>query len=206
MKTDLILIQKQELQQKYKKNKIKPYELLDDLKEHPSIAPYLKDAEFIEYSAHLIPEGSIDNIPKVYDNRVMIIGDAAGFVNNIHFEGTNLAMLSGKLAGETAIYALDKGDFSASTLSLYYKKLQDSIIFKDLKTHKNTIPFLKKNIKTITSLYPELACEFFEILSIADEKPKRAKYRKFVSKILKSGCITKSVPLGLFALEKCLKK
>lgn len=189
-----------------KKNKIKPYELLDDLKEHPSIAPYLKDAEFIEYSAHLIPEGSIDNIPKVYDNRVMIIGDAAGFVNNIHFEGTNLAMLSGKLAAETAIYALDKSDFSASTLSLYYKKLQDSIIVKDLKTHKNTIPFLKKNIKTITSLYPELACEFFEILSMADEKPKRAKYRKFVSKILKSGCITKSLPLGLFALEKCLKK
>ena len=59
----------------------------------------------------------------------------------------------------------EKGDFSASTLSLYYKKLQKSIIIKDLRTHSNTIPVLKKNIKTITTLYPELACEFFEILN-----------------------------------------
>lgn len=189
-----------------KKAKIKPYELLDDLKEHPSIAPYLKDAEFVEYSAHLIPEGSFDTIPKVYDNRVMVIGDAAGFVDNLHFEGTNLAMLSGKLAAETAIFALEKGDFSASTLSLYYKKLKKSIIIKDLRTHSNTIPKLKKNIKTITSLYPELACEFFEILNSADEVPKSAKYRRFVSKIIKTGAVFKTIPLGIFALEKCLKK
>lgn len=189
-----------------KKAKVKPYELLEDLKEHPSIAPYLKDAEFVEYSSHLIPEGSFDSIPKVYDNRVMIVGDAAGFVNNLHFEGTNLATLSGKLAGETAIFALEKGDFSASTLSLYYKKLQRSIIIKDLRTHANTIPFLKKNIKTITSLYPELACDFFEILHSADEVPKSAKYRRFVSRVLRTAVIPKTVPLGLFAMEKCLKK
>ena len=189
-----------------KKAKVKPYELLDDLKEHPSIAPYLKDAEFIEYSAHMIPEGSIDNIPKVYDNRVLVVGDAAGFVNNIHFEGTNLATLSGKLAAETAIFAIEKGDFSASTMSLYYKKLMKSIIIKDLRTHANTIPVLKKHIKTITSLYPELACEFFEILHSADEVPKSAKYRRFVSKILRTGAIPKTIPLGLFAMEKCLKK
>lgn len=189
-----------------KKNKLKPYELLDDLKEHPSIAPYLKDAEFVEYSAHMIPEGSFNNIPKLYDNRVMVIGDAAGFVNNIHFEGTNLAMLSGKLAAETAIFAIEKGDFSASMLSMYYEKLKQSIVIKDLRTHYNTIPTLKKNIKTITSMYPNLACEFFDILSNADGIPKRAKYRGFVSRMIKSGVIPKSIPLGLFAMEKCFKK
>ncbi|MCD7780141.1 MAG: FAD-dependent oxidoreductase [Candidatus Gastranaerophilales bacterium] len=189
-----------------KKSKLKPYELLDELKEHPSIAPFIKEVELVEYSAHMIPEGSFDFIPKVYDNRVMIAGDAAGFVNNIHFEGTNLAMLSGKLAAETAIFALDKGDFSASTLSLYYKKLKNSIIIKDLKTHNNTISFLKKHINVITSLYPELACEFFEVISSADEIPKHIKYRKFLSKIIKSGAAFKSVPLGLFAMEKCLEK
>ena len=189
-----------------KKAKVKPYDLLDDLKQHPSISPYLKDAEFIEYSSHMIPEGSIENIPKVDDNRVLIVGDAAGFVNNVHFEGTNLATLSGKLAAETAIFALEKGDFSASTMSLYYKKLKKSIIIKDLSTHSNTISVLKKNIKTITTLYPELACEFFEILHSADEIPKNAKYRRFVSRILKTGAIPKMIPLGLFAMEKCLKK
>ena len=189
-----------------KQNKITPYELLDDLKEHPSIARYLKDAEFIEYNAHMIPEGSFDNIPKLYDNRVMIVGDAAGFVDNIHFEGTNLAMLSGKLAAQTAIFALEKGDFSASTLSLYYEKLKKSIIIKDLRTHSDTVSVLKQNINTITSIYPNLACEFFDILTNADGIPKRSKYRSFTSKLIKSGVIPKSIPLGLFAIKKCFKK
>ncbi len=189
-----------------KKNCIKPYELLEEMKEHPSIAPLIKDAKIIEYSSHMLPEGSFDNIAKVYDNRVMVAGDAAGFVDNMHFEGTNLAMLSGKLAGETAVFAIDRGDFSASTLSMYYKKLEKSIIIKDLKTHNNTIATLKNNIETITSLYPELACEFFETLTAADEIPKKDKYKKFLLKVIKSGCIRKTIPLGVFAMEKCLKR
>lgn len=188
-----------------KKKKITPYELLDELKEHPSIAKFIKGGEVIEYSAHLIPEGGLNSMPKVYDDNVMVIGDAAMFVNNIHLEGTNLAMLSGKLAGETAIHAIDKGDYSASTLSLYHEKLKNSVIIKDLKTHKNTIPFLKKHISVITNLYPELACEFFDLLTVADQIPKRAKYRRFCKKILKSGCIFKSIPLAIFAMEKCIK-
>lgn len=189
-----------------KKRKITPYEFLNELKSHPSIAKYIKGGKTIEYSAHMIPEGGLNSIPKLYDNRVMVVGDAAMLVNNIHMEGTNLAMLSGKLAAQTAVFALEKGDFSASTLSLYYKKLKDSIIIKDLTTHKNTVPFLKKHISTVTELYPELACEFFALLTEADEIPKKAKYRRFVSKLFKTGCITKSIPLGMFAMEKCLKK
>ena len=189
-----------------KKRKITPYEFLDELKAHPTISKFIKDGEVIEYSAHMIPEGGIESMPKVYDNRVMVVGDAAMLVNNVHMEGTNLAMLSGKLAAETAIFALDKGDFSASTLSLYYKKLKESVIIKDLTTHRNTIPFLKKNINVITDLYPELACEFFELLTAADNIPKRSKYRKFLAKLFRCGCITKSIPLALFAMEKCFKK
>ena len=153
-----------------------------------------------------MPEGRFSSIPKVYDNRVMVVGDAAGFVDNMHFEGTNLAMLSGKLAGETAIFALDKNDTSASTLKMYYEKLENSIIIRDLKTHNNTIDTLKKNISTITTTYPELACEFFETLTIADQVPKVIKYRKFLKKVLCSNCIIKSIPLGIFALGKLIKK
>ena len=189
-----------------KKHNLKPYELLEEIKEHPALSKYIKGGESIEYSAHLIPEGGFNSMPKIYDNRVMLVGDAAMMVNNIHMEGTNLAMLSGKLAAETAIFALEKGDFSASTLSLYYKKIKESIIYKDLKTHANTIPFMKKHIKTITSLYPNLACEFFDMFTNADGIAKRSKYRKFVSTVLKSGVIFKSLPFALFAMEKCIKK
>lgn len=189
-----------------KQRKITPYELLDELKSHPAVNKFIKDGEVIEYSAHMIPEGGLNSIPKVYDNRVMVVGDAAMMVNNIHMEGTNLAMLSGKLAAETAIFALEKGDFSASTLALYYKKLKNSIIIKDMSTHKNTIPFVKKHIKTITDLYPNLAEEFFDVLTTADEIPKRAKYRRFLSSVLRKGVIQKSIPLGMFAMERCIKK
>ena len=189
-----------------KKRKITPYDILDELKEHPTIEKFIKGGETIEYSSHMIPEGGLNSMPKIYDNRVMVVGDAAMLVNNVHMEGTNLAMLSGKLAAETAIFALEKGDFSASTLSLYYKKLKNSVVIKDLETHKNTIPFLKKNINLITEKYPEIACEFFELLTVADQIPKKAKYRKFLMNIIKSGIITKSIPLCLFAMEKCIKK
>lgn len=189
-----------------KKLKVKPYELLDELKAHPTVSAYIKNGETIEYSSHLIPEGGYNAIPKLYDNGVMIIGDAAMLVNNIHFEGTNLAMLSGKLAAETAIEAINNNDFSKSSLSKYHTKLKESIILKDLKTHRNTIEVIKKNIHTLSSLYPELACEFLEILTSADGVEKKVKYRKFLKEIIKKGTITSSIPLAILAMEKCLKK
>ena len=115
-------------------------------------------------------------------------------------------MLSGKLAGETAIFALEKGDFSAAVLSQYYKKLKASIVIKDLKTHNDTISFLKKNIKTVTCLYPEIACELLSVLTSADGIPKKDKYNQVFSDIMKSGCVQKSIPLGMFAMRKCIKK
>ena len=189
-----------------KKKKIKPSELMEQLKAHPAIKSYINGAEFVEYSAHMIPEGSFKKLPKIYDNGVMVVGDAASFIDNVHFEGTNLAMLSGKLAADTAIFALEKGDTSAKILSMYYKKLKDSIIIKDLKTHNNTIDVLKKNIKTITALYPELACKALSVLSCADGVPKSETYNKLFTDIMRSGVIRKSLPLGIFAAGKLLKK
>ena len=106
-----------------KKKKVKPYELLEKFKHHKFVQELIKDGEIVEYSAHLIPEGGYNNLPKLYTNGAMIVGDAAGLVNNVHFEGTNLAMLSGKFAGETALQAIDKQDFSSNQLCLYKKKL-----------------------------------------------------------------------------------
>ena len=101
------------------KNFLKPYDILNELKKHPILSPLLKGATLKEYSAHLIPEGGFKTIPKLYGNGVMITGDAAMLVNNVHWEGTNLAMFSGKYAAETAIEALEKNDFSENTLALY---------------------------------------------------------------------------------------
>ena len=189
-----------------KKHKKTPYELLDELKAHPIINQYIKDGETIEYSAHMIPEGGYNCIPQLYTGGALIVGDAAMFVNNVHMEGTNLAMLSGKLAAETAIVAIDKNDFSKKTLSLYEKKIKNSIIYKDLKTHRNTINVLKKNIKTITNLYPELIGDFIKLITDADGIDKKTKYCGFAKKIFTKGVIFKTIPLAILAIGKCIKR
>lgn len=162
-----------------KNKKIRPYELLEDLKHHPAVAPYLEDGELSEYSAHLIPEGGFNAIPKLYANGVMVTGDAAMLVNNVHFEGTNLAMFSGKFAGETALEALEKNDFSSNMLCLYEKKLQNSFIIKDLKTYRNIIDTVAGRTNSFLGYYPQKVNEFFEIFTNANGQEKKSKYVKF---------------------------
>lgn len=165
------------------KRKIKPYELLDELKAHPSFQPLIKDGELIEYSAHLIPEGGYKKIPKLYTHGALIAGDSAMFVNNVHWEGTNLAMISGKLAGETAIVALDKKDYSANMLSLYQKKLENSFVLKDLKSYKNVMDILHTRAASYLKYYPEKISEFFKVFTAVDSIPKKTKFRTFIKSI-----------------------
>ena len=159
---------------------LKPYELLDKLKEHPQIAPLIKDGELLEYSAHLIPEGGFKKIPIVFGAGVMVCGDAASFVNNLHWEGTNLAMISGKLAGETAVIALGKGDFSEHALSRYQQELEDSFIMKDLRTYKDLMSGIGERASEFLGYYPEKINSFFEMFTSVDSVPKRKKYRDFI--------------------------
>ena len=162
-----------------KSKKIAPYELLEDLKHHPSIAPLIKDGELIEYSAHLIPEGGIEPLPKLYANGVMLTGDAAALVNNVHFEGTNLAMFSGKFAGETALEAIEKSDFSSNMLCLYEKKLKNSFVMKDLKTYKDVVKLVSGRTESFLGYYPQKVNEFFEIFTSANGIEKKSQFVKF---------------------------
>ena len=162
-----------------KKQKVKPYELLDKLKEHPFVADLIKDGELLEYSAHLIPEGGYNAIPQLYTDGAMIAGDAAGLVNNVHFEGTNLAMISGKFAGETALNAFEHNDFSSNLLCLYAKKLENSFVLKDMKTYKDAVHLLAGRSASFLNYYPDNINKFFNIFTCADGKPKKEKFQKF---------------------------
>lgn len=159
---------------------LRPYELLDEMKQHPEIAPLLKDGELLEYSAHLIPEGGFKKVPILFGAGVMVCGDAASFVNNLHWEGTNLAMISGKLAGETAVIALGKGDFSEHALSRYQQELEASFIMKDLRTYKDLMSGIGERASEFLGYYPKKINSFFEMFTSVDSIPKRKKYRDFI--------------------------
>lgn len=162
---------------------IRPYDLLDKLKSHPEIAPLIKDGELMEYSAHLIPEGGYKKVPLLFGAGVMVCGDAAMFVNNMHWEGTNLAMISGKLAGETAVIALGKQDFSETALSHYQEELENSFIIKDLRTYKDLMGGIQERVEEFLGYYPKKINSFFEMFTSVDSVPKREKYHKFIKSI-----------------------
>ena len=161
------------------KNKLNINEILDEIKRHPDIEPLIKDGETIEYSAHLIPEGGYKKIPKLTSNGVIIVGDAAGFVNGVHFEGTNFALISGKLAGEAALIALENNDYSQNTLCVYRKKLEKSFILKDLYSYRNILESLYSRSNSISKYYPKKIKELFEIITSANCKSKSQQFRKY---------------------------
>jgi len=115
------------------------YDIIERFKEHPSIAPLIEGGTVVEYGAHLIPEGGIQMVPKLYGDGYLIAGDAAGFAfsNGLVLQGMNYAILSGILAGETAVEAKKSGNFSESSLANYRRKLEDTYVLKDLKTFKD---------------------------------------------------------------------
>lgn len=162
---------------------LRPYDLLDKLKQHPEIAPLIKGGELLEYSAHLIPEGGYKKIPAIVSNGVMVCGDAAMLVNNMHWEGTNLAMISGKLAAETAIIALGKGDYTAQSLSRYQEMLENSFIIKDLRTYKDLMGAIADRKTEFLGYYLKKINSFFEMFTSVDSIPKRQKYHKFIKSI-----------------------
>ena len=173
------------------------------MKEHPSVAPLIKDGELLEYSAHLIPEGGFNEIPKLYDDGVLVVGDAGMLVNNLHWEGTNLAMISGKLAGETAIHALDIKDFSKESLKLYSKKLENSFIIKDLKSYANLMPIAHERSDSFMNYYIKKINSFFNMFTAVDSIPKRDKFRDFIKSIFTDRSISELFK-DVFAVLKIL--
>ena len=169
----------------FSKAKIKPYELLDKIKAHPAIAPLIQGGETVEYSAHLIPEGGYKKVPTLSGAGVMIVGDAAMLVNNMHWEGTNLAMISGKLAGETAIVALSKKDSSEETLARYQETIEKSFIMKDLHTYRHLMDIMHDKKEIFLDIYLKKVNAFFEMFTSVDGTPKRELYRKFIINFLK---------------------
>lgn len=162
-------------------SKINPNDLLEHMKSHPMVAKIIEGGEVLEYAAHLIPEGGYHSLPKLYDSGVLIVGDAAMLVNGLHREGTNLAMISGKLAAETIMEALRLDDFGAQTLKQYEKRLSETFVIKDLQKYANTSEFFENNSQFFNE-YPEMMSQaFYEFFNI-DMVSKKEKQKIILGK------------------------
>ncbi|WP_188078928.1 FAD-dependent oxidoreductase [Actinotalea subterranea] len=91
-----------------------PHGLLQDLKEHPAVRPYLAGGESVEYSAHLVREDGVRGVPRrLAREGFLVTGEAAGFVLNLGYtvRGMDLALVSGIAAAEAVLAG---GDLDAA--------------------------------------------------------------------------------------------
>ncbi len=130
--------------------------LLDEFKQRPEIARLIKGGESVEYSAHVIPEGGLKAIGKLYGNGILLAGDAAGLSMNIGVtvRGMEYALASGYYAARAVLQAKEKEDFTANSLSGYEKLLNDSFVMKDFDAFKEAPAVLES--PRFFKHYPEL--------------------------------------------------
>ncbi|MBM3898421.1 MAG: FAD-dependent oxidoreductase [Thaumarchaeota archaeon] len=158
---------------------MKPYQLLDEFKSHSMIEPLIAGGKAKEYSAHLIPEAGYSRLPRMYGNGVMIAGDAAYLCS--YPEGTNLAMASGMMVGKVALHAKKSNDFSAKSLSIYQKMLDESYVMKEMKRKSSSHKQLIQN-QRLFGVYPDLVGELLADMLHIDSEPKSLKHKRAIKK------------------------
>ena len=176
-------------------------DMLERFKNHPSIEPLIKGGFPVEYSAHLVPEGGFDMIPKLYDNGVLVTGDAAAFVINLGYtvRGMDFAIESGRLAAEAVIRAKAAEDFSAASLSYYQKLVENSFIYADMKQYRNFPKLLERH--EIFNDVPQIADVLFDKLFRVDGSKPVSIPMFAIDEIAKRTSAKKLIDLVMVALD-----
>jgi electron transfer flavoprotein-quinone oxidoreductase len=147
-------------------NRVKPYEMMETFKEHPMVAPLINGGKPIEYLAHWLAEGGYDHIPELCGDGYLIAGDSAMLFNTLHREGSNLAMISGSFAAETILEARKNNNFSKQSLNEYVKRLQNSLVLKDLKKYRRFNSFFQEHREIFTTLPEAFSFAAREMLTV----------------------------------------
>jgi electron transfer flavoprotein-quinone oxidoreductase len=160
-----------------KRPQVESHQLMDAFTVRPEVARWIRGAQLEEYSAHIISETGAKGIPKLYTDGMLVAGDAAGFALNMGLtvRGMEFAVVSGVLAAEAADKALEKGDVSKESLSLYGKRLKETFVLKDMETFRLSQEVLEN--RRLFTVYPNFICELLETLFTIDAAPKQRLYQ-----------------------------
>ncbi len=110
---------------------MKPTEMISRVLDIPAFQAMCRavEAKPREYQAHLLPW--LERPRKTYTGGMLLVGDAAGFPCPLEAEGIWHACVSGKIAAETASWAISRGDVSESALSEYERRWKSSSLGKE---------------------------------------------------------------------------
>ncbi|MDI3482115.1 MAG: electron transfer flavoprotein-quinone oxidoreductase [Tepidanaerobacteraceae bacterium] len=158
---------------------LNPFLLMDRLKKHPLIKRLIEGAKIVEFQAHTIPKGGFGQMPKLFSPGVMVVGDAAAMI--VGRRGADLAMLTGKFAGETATQAKAANNFSES-LAAYEKKVNSSFFLQDMKAGRKTKDYYRQHPDAdflLTKAANQVAYEYFTV----DMVPHHQKIENIIGKV-----------------------
>ena len=116
---------------------LNPQQELQVFKSHKFIKGLLEGGQVISYGARTLPEGGYYARTELATNGALIIGDAAGLTSVRKLKGLHYAIKSGIVAAEAIAQAMEKQDFSRTTLKAYGDGLANSFVLKDLYRARN---------------------------------------------------------------------
>lgn len=152
---------------------LESFQLMEEFKQRPEVSAIIEGGETVEYSAHVIPEGGIRTVPRLYGDGILVVGDAAGFALNmgIIVRGMDLAIASGVMAAETIKAAKKRANYSAQSLTAYETMLTNSFVMKDLHTFRNVWKTL--NNPRLFDKYPSAVSTLLTELMYIGSDPKQ---------------------------------
>jgi len=108
--------------------------LVQRLKQHPLLRTLLAGGEMVEWGAKTIPEGGFYSLPERRSgDGVVLLGDAAGFVDVPSLKGIHYAMQSGISAARAIFQNLKRG----AALAEYDRLVNASYVARDLYRTRN---------------------------------------------------------------------
>lgn len=148
------------------------YQMLEDLKRHPAVAPIIRGGKLVEHSGHMVPEGGINIMPKLFGPGVLVAGESAMMCINLGYmvRGIDFAIAAGQVAGQQAAAALEEGDVSEASLARYAAALEGTFVLKDLRRFQR-VPAFMEGFTRMFNEYPALARDAMNSLFIVDGTP-----------------------------------
>ncbi|MBN1435686.1 MAG: FAD-dependent oxidoreductase [Sedimentisphaerales bacterium] len=124
----------------WKYHDFNPQDALARFKEHSYVKRYIEGGEVVEAGAKMIPEGGYRAVPRdpatnyIGKNNVIIVGDAAGFVDMLRIKGLHNAISSGMTAGMAVAAHFS---FPEEIAMRYTRMLEESRVHRDMRAARN---------------------------------------------------------------------
>ncbi|WP_080797158.1 FAD-dependent oxidoreductase [Arabiibacter massiliensis] len=169
-------------------NETPVYQMLEDFKNHPAVAPIIRGAKLVEHSGHMVPEGGYDMVPKYVFDGCLVAGETAGLCMNMGYQvrGMDFAVASGRMAAEAAVAAIDAGDVSEAGLASYRTAMEGSFVIQDLKTFSKW-PHVMEGWSSMFTDYPVMVREIFNAMFSVDGKPQQPLMKRMMPIVKKRG-------------------